>query len=159
MKSRTLIPAAFFAVTVLFAAVGGQTSATSLGAQEPSAGLWLTVRRALQDSVPLYTEEQATAGAAVYGKVCAECHEKTDVTSADFKANWGGRPLYELFEEIRTTMPEDNPGALSRDEYAGTVAYILQMNGLQAGPTAVMPDSAAMSAVKITFPAGAPPHP
>ncbi len=158
MKSPTVIPAAFFATVVLLAAVGGQRLAPSLGAQEPTLRLWSAVKSVLQDSVPLYTAEQATAGAETYGKVCAECHEKTDVTSADFKANWSGRSLYEMYEEIRTTMPEDNPGALSREEYAGSVAYILQLNGLPAGPTAVMPDSAAMSAVKITFPSAPPNH-
>jgi S-disulfanyl-L-cysteine oxidoreductase SoxD len=113
-------------------------------------------RVAWRDSAALYTEAQATAGAEVYTKVCASCHEKTDVTNADFKANWGGRSLYELYEEIRTTMPDDNPGALSRDEYAGATAYILKLNGFVAGQVAVMPDSAAMAGAKLVFPASAP---
>jgi mono/diheme cytochrome c family protein len=100
----------------------------------------------------LYTEEQATAGAVVFGKVCAECHEKADITKADFRSKWNGRTLFELFELVRTTMPDSNPGGLTRDEYAGTMAYILKMNGLPAGSTAVMPDSAAMSNAKLSLP-------
>ena len=104
-----------------------------------------------QDST-LYTEEQATSGAVVFGKVCAECHEKADITKADFRSKWNGRTLFELFELVRTTMPDSNPGGLTRDEYAGAMAYILKANGLPAGSTAVMPDSAAMSNVKLSLP-------
>lgn len=109
-----------------------------------------------RDSTPLYTEEQATAGEAVFVKVCAECHEKKDVTSADFRSKWHGRALLELYELIRTTMPDSNPGALSRDEYAGTLAYILKLNGVPAGPTAIMPDSIAMKAALLALPPVAP---
>ena len=104
-----------------------------------------------QDST-LYTEEQATSGAVVFGKVCAECHEKADITKADFRSKWNGRTLFELFELVRTTMPDSNPGGLTREEYAGTMAYILKANGLPAGSTAVMPDSAAMSNAKLSLP-------
>ncbi len=108
------------------------------------------------DSTPLYTDEQATAGAAVFGRVCVECHEKKDVTSADFRAKWTGRPILDLYELIRTTMPDSNPGALSRDEYAETLAYILKLNGLPAGATAVMPDSTAMRSATLEFPPATP---
>jgi mono/diheme cytochrome c family protein len=111
---------------------------------------------ALADSTPLYTEEQATAGGALFARICAECHEKKDVAGTDFRAKWTGRALFELYELIRTTMPDSNPGGLSRDEYAGALAYILKLNGLPAGTTAVMPDSAAMQNVKLDLP---PPSP
>lgn len=159
MMSTTVIPTAFFASIVLAAVMGGPNIAPASGS---SAGLRLAAstsrpsRAAWRDSAALYTEAQATAGAEVYTKVCASCHEKTDVTNADFKANWGGRTLYELYEEIRTTMPDDNPGALSREEYAGATAYILKLNGFVAGEVAVMPDSAAMAAAKLTFPSSSP---
>lgn len=109
-----------------------------------------------RDSTPLYTEEQATAGAALFGKVCAECHEKKDIAGNDFRAKWNGRTLYDLFELVRTTMPDSDPGKYSRDEYAGAMAYILKQNGLPSGPAAIMPDSAAMSAVKLELPPQAP---
>jgi hypothetical protein len=31
---------------------------------------------------------------------------------------------------VRTTMPEDNPGSLMRQEYVDIVAYILKTNGV-----------------------------
>jgi mono/diheme cytochrome c family protein len=104
----------------------------------------------------LYTEEQATAGAAVFGKICAECHEKKDITNNDFRAKWTARPLWDLYELVRTTMPDSNPGGLSRDEYSNALAYILKLNGVPAGPTAVMPDSTLMKNTKLSLPPVAP---
>ncbi|MCC6242781.1 MAG: cytochrome c [Gemmatimonadaceae bacterium] len=162
MRSRTLFTTVCVATATLAAAAGIRGS-TRLDAQQPAHRYALSARtftpsglRAMaqsQDST-LYTEEQATAGAEIYTKTCTECHEKADVTSADFKAKWAGRPVQEFYELIRTTMPDGNPGALSRDDYAKALAYIFKLNGLPAGATAVMPDSAMMSAAKIVFPAG-----
>ena len=145
-----MFPAAIFAAVVLLTGLGS-TRTASHGSHERgklTAG-WVVTH---DDSTPLYTEEQATAGAALFGRVCVECHEKKDVTSADFRAKWTGRPILDLYELIRTTMPDSNPGALSRDEYAGALAYILKLNGLPSGATAVMPDSAAMRNATLEFP-------
>lgn len=107
--------------------------------------------RASGDTVPLYTEEQLTNGTALYAKVCAECHEDGDYTNAKFRAKWNGKTLYDLYEEVRTKMPEDKPNTLTRDEYANALAYILKQNGVPAGPNRIAPDSAAMSAVTLNF--------
>jgi mono/diheme cytochrome c family protein len=164
MMLQTAIPTAFFATIVMLAATAGAPRASQqLGAQplSPSTAaarvrmtLPATARWVPADSVPMYTEDQATAGLEVFTKVCSECHEKKDMTSADFKTKWGGRPLLELYELVRTTMPDGNPGSLSRTEYANAMAYVLKLNGLPAGAAAIMPDSVAMSAAKVVFPAG-----
>ena len=130
--------------TVVFLTVGTRSHG-STPAEAPRFAL------TAQDST-LYTEEQAAAGAATFAKICAECHEKADITKPDFRSKWNGRTLFELFELVRTTMPDSNPGGLTREEYAGAMAYILKVNGLPAGTTAVMPDSAAMSNVKLSLP-------
>ena len=78
------------------------------------------------------------------------------MTSANGRSIAQRRALLELYELIRTTMPDSNPGALSRDEYAGTLAYILKLNGVPAGPTAIMPDSIAMKAALLALPPMAP---
>jgi S-disulfanyl-L-cysteine oxidoreductase SoxD len=163
MMLRTVVPSAFFAtVVVLAAAAGAPRASHRLGAQPISASVIearvrpsfvARDRWVVADSVPMYTEEQATAGLEVFTKVCSECHEKKDMTSADFKTKWGGRPLGELYELVRTTMPDGNPGSLSRTDYANALAYVLKLNGLPAGAAAVMPDSAAMSGAKVVFPA------
>lgn len=157
MMLLSTIPAALCAVLLLAAADDSRhPSRFTSGRAQPLLSTHLAEPR---DSTPLYTEEQAVAGAALYGRVCAECHEKKDVTSADFKAKWGGRPIYDLFELIRTTMPDSNPGGFSRDEYAGALAYILKLNGLPSGATPVMPDSAAMQNQMLVFPPPPPPPP
>jgi mono/diheme cytochrome c family protein len=148
MTFLAAFPAGVFAAALLFSGSGGMpvrpvNLTTMVSPTGPATRM---------DSTPLYTEEQATAGAAVFGRVCVECHEKQNVTSADFRTKWGGRPIFDLYELIRSTMPDSNPGALSRDEYAGTLAYILKLNGLPAGTTQVMPDSVAMRAAILEFP-------
>lgn len=109
-----------------------------------------------QDTVPVYSDSQATAGQAVWGKACAECHETKDVTGADFRTKWAGQPVFTLFEQIRTTMPDGNPGSLPKDEYAAALAYILKLNGLTAGATPLAADSVALAGVKLVLPAAPP---
>lgn len=106
----------------------------------------------LRDTAKVYTDSQATAGQAVFAKVCAECHETKDVTGADFRTKWKGQSVFALFEQIRTTMPDGNPGTLSRDEYISTVAYILKLNGLPAGDKALATDSVALSVITLELP-------
>lgn len=80
----------------------------------------------------VYTVEQAQEGARVYQRVCAECHAKDEYTG-DMMAGWEGAPLYDLWDIITSTMPENNPGSLSRSEYVGILAYILELNNMPAG--------------------------
>ena len=109
-----------------------------------------------QDTVPVYSDSQATAGQAVWGKACAECHETKDVTGADFRTKWAGQPVFTLFEQIRTTMPDGNPGSLPREEYAAAMAYIFKLNGLTAGAAPFTGDSTALANVKLILPAAPP---
>jgi sugar lactone lactonase YvrE/mono/diheme cytochrome c family protein len=107
-------------------AIGG-----SLRAQEPTPTVW--------DGV--YTAAQAERGAATYNQRCAACHggqlggtgEAPGLAGAEFLSNWSGLTVGELFERIRTTMPFDAPGSLSRDAYADVLAFIFKANGLPAG--------------------------
>ena len=71
-------------------------------------------------------------GDALYGRVCSYCHE-TDEFGPEYMAGWDGQPVGSLFEIIRVSMPEDNPGDLSRQQYSNLVAYLLRMNGAPAG--------------------------
>ena len=145
MMPHISITAAIVSTVVVLTATFGRHEATAATTGSPRYAL------AAQDST-LYTEEQAAAGAVLFGKSCAECHEKADITKADFRSKWNGRTLFELFELVRTTMPDSNPGGLTREEYASAMAYILKANGLPAGTTVVMPDSAAMSNAKLSLP-------
>ncbi|MGE0439794.1 MAG: c-type cytochrome [Gemmatimonadales bacterium] len=86
------------------------------------------------DSVGIYSDEQASRGQSLYRKNCVECHSASAYTGASFRRVWGSRTVYELWEQIRTTMPDDNPGKLSHQEYADVVAYLLKLNKLPPGP-------------------------
>ena len=156
MHKHTHLPSAFLLAVVAASVFAG----SRMTAQQPGARLAAQNRpivvRDTGDSVAVYSEEQATEGQAVYKKSCAECHELDEFTNSDFKGKWVGRPLFELFEQIRTTIPDGDPGTLPREEYGATVAYILKLNGLPAGTTRLATDSVALSAITFKLPASAP---
>ena len=109
-----------------------------------------------QDTVPVYSDSQATAGQAVWNKSCSECHETKDVTGGDFRTKWAGQPVFSLFEQIRTTMPDGDPGTLPKEEYEAAVAYIFKLNGLAPGAAPFTADSTALAAVKLVLPPAPP---
>jgi alcohol dehydrogenase (cytochrome c) len=88
-----------------------------------------------------FTAEQAGAGRALYQTACASCHqpdmrgafEAPPLAGANFMNTWRNRPVSDLFNRIRTSMPITNPGSLSDPETAALVAFILQANGATAG--------------------------
>jgi len=47
----------------------------------------------------------------------------------NFLAGWSGRDAAALFDRIKTTMPQSDPGSLSDEGYAAIVAYVLDANG------------------------------
>ena len=104
-----------------------------LFAQEPTRSVW--------DGV--YTEAQANRGRPLYNEHCASCHADTlmggemspPLVGGDFLSNWNGLTLGELFERIRTTMPQNKAGKLSREVNADITAYILSVNKFPAGKT------------------------
>ena len=55
------------------------------------------------------------------------------LTGAAFMANWDSLTVGDLADRIRISMPLNNPGALSRQQNADVVAYILQFNQFPAG--------------------------
>lgn len=99
-----------------------------------------------------YTDAQASRGEALFRSTCAECHTRSDMSNPDFRFVWSGRPLLDLYDRIRTTMPEDNPGSLSRTEYAEIVAYLLKLNGLPVGGYPLPADSATLRHAKLDIP-------
>ncbi len=95
--------------------------------------------RSVWDGV--YTDEQSKRGAPLYSASCASCHgaDLTGVEMApalvggEFGANWDGLTLGDLFERMRTSMPQSDPGSLSRQQKSDILAYILSSNKFPAG--------------------------
>jgi cytochrome c len=80
--------------------------------------------------------DQQTRGKALYLDKCSTCHqenlkgtnESPPLTGDMFWMNWETYSANNLLEQMRTTMPQDNPGSLQRQEYVDIVAYILRTN-------------------------------
>jgi S-disulfanyl-L-cysteine oxidoreductase SoxD len=103
----------------------------------------------------VYSEDQAERGKAAFGQYCASCHETSFHTGEQFRMGWFGRSVADLFKTLKTTMPEDNIGGLSDEEYTRVIAYILKLNGFPAGKDSLPADSAAMRKLRIGPAAGA----
>ena len=105
---------------------GPATSST-----EPSQSVW--------DGV--YTEEQSTRGGQFYSQGCVRCHgldlaggeTAPALNSGEFKTNWSGLSVDDLFERIKISMPQDSPGSLSRQQTADILAFVLSKGGFPAG--------------------------
>lgn len=100
---------------------------------------------------PTYSDSQAVRGRQWFESVCQACHEIKDMTSPDFKVKWAGRTAFDLFEIISTTMPEEEPGTLTQRTYVDIVAYLMQLNGVPAGTTALSAEQSALSSARLTF--------
>ena len=82
----------------------------------------------------VYTEAQARRGEKLNGDSCAPCH-MTDFFTENLLQSWAGATADMLYDLIRTTMPQDQPGGLEPQQYADVMAYIFELNGLPSGQT------------------------
>ncbi len=94
--------------------------------------------------------QQVGIGGQWFAASCRECHA-TSLADADFRLKWSGRSAYDLFEAIRSTMPEQDPGSLTLPTYAAIVAYLMKLNGMPVGTVALASDSSTLAAIKLTF--------
>jgi len=99
----------------------------------------------------VYSAAQADEGARVYAVQCAMCHGarlegtvETPGLVGRFVANWGGRPIADLFDYVSRAMPQGAPGRLSAQDNARLVAFILRTNGAPAGDAPLPADAAAL---------------
>lgn len=130
--------------------------------------VWLTVinisiailaTSAIGAQAPLvsFTSEQADRGEALYLDECSRCHSETlggsefgpPVVGISFVATWKNRTAGELFELVRTTMPQDSPGRLSGAQSAEVLAFILRRNGFRPGASPLSSDLTALRETRI----------
>jgi len=105
----------------------------------------------------VYTADQVKRGETAYLQACAGCHgtglEGGDMTpplvGGAFTSNWNDLTVGDLFERIRTTMPLDNPGRLSRQQNADVIAFVLKNNGWPAGAAELAADLATLKTIRI----------
>jgi len=130
-----------FMATIGLAALGMSLRAESL--------------RSVWDGV--YTQDQAKQGQTLYNENCSSCHGDTligqDVASAlagdEFLSNWNGLTVDVLFERIRTTMPQNKVGSLSREKTAAILAYLFSANRFPAGKSALPQQTEALKEIRI----------
>ncbi len=115
--------------------------AVSLGAQE---------KRSVKSGV--YTAAQADRGQTAFRSKCASCHAPNRFTDDLFYTSFAGKPLWEMFDVISDTMPEDNPGSMKKAEYGDVIAYLLKLNNFPAGGAELPIDKDALSAITMEKP-------
>jgi quinohemoprotein ethanol dehydrogenase len=85
--------------------------------------------------------EQAMRGREQFDQHCGACHgidlagrDRAPALSGDvFTSRWRSAAADDLFDRIRTTMPQASPGSLQRQTYLDIVAYLLHANNMAAG--------------------------
>jgi mono/diheme cytochrome c family protein len=91
----------------------------------------------------IYTLAQAARGADDFAQVCAACHgaalggsgEAPALSGGQFGGDFDGQTVGDIFDRIRTSMPQSAPGVLEREQYADILAFLLKSNGFPAGQT------------------------
>lgn len=120
----------------------------AVGSAAPTSGTRL---HAVGTPVPTaHSDSQAELGRRWFAASCEECHAVDEVSSDDFKAKWGGRTAYDLFDQIARTMPEETPGSLPRRAYVDIIAYLMKQNGVAAAMP-LADDDASLTATILQF--------
>lgn len=122
--------------------VAAQVLSTSVRAQTPNGG-----DRSVLSGV--FTAEQVNKGRAGHRAFCLSCHGAEAYTGEPFETMWIGRTVFDFFDALRTTMPNDEPGKLTTEEYVDVIAYILMLNGYPPGEQALSYDENELRKVKI----------
>jgi len=144
-RCSSLVLAAALALVATFGVIA------SGDAQEP------VTKRSIWDGV--YTEQQANRGEREYGRSCEHCHgpglegdggrEIPPLVSDPFMRSWRGKNLKELFDLLSRSMPADNRGSLSARAYTDLIAYLLRVNDVPAGTSALPDAPAGLEAISI----------
>jgi PQQ-dependent dehydrogenase (s-GDH family) len=106
---------------------------------------------------PPITRAQVAAGKTAYEATCAVCHGGTltngtfgtPLAGAYFRRQWSGRPVAELFEKSRSSMPPTAAGSLPAETYAAILAYVLEVNGVAPGASALPADAGPLRAWRV----------
>jgi cytochrome c5 len=146
------VRALIFASTVMAAGVFVITERTPSASSWEVGGHALRAQELQSTMSGVYTAPQAARGEETYMGVCVSCHPAGTYKTAAFRANWKGRPLSDLFDQVREKMPKNDPASLSQQEYAQLVAYLLKINDVPAGQAELPPDNEVLRKVRIEMP-------
>lgn len=106
----------------------------------------------------IFSPDQAERGAAVYAARCSGCHgaalngtgEAPPLVGGEFISHWDTMTVGDLYDRVRTTMPQNDPQSLSREDYADVLAFLLKTNGFPAGAAPMDKRSEVLATIGIT---------
>jgi cytochrome c5 len=110
-----------------------------------------TAAQSLSTLSGVYSDAQANRGKTAWQSICASCHTTVEHAGPKFALDWTGRSLLEFYVSLYTTMPKDDPGTLTEDQYMDIISYMLKLNGMRSGAAELVPDTTALKAIKIEF--------
>jgi cytochrome c5 len=120
---------------------------------EPSTAQARALQEMQSTMTGVYTTAQAARGEETYMAVCVSCHPAGTYKAAGFRAAWIGRPLSELYDQIKEKMPKNDPASLTPGECAQVLAYLLKINGVPAGETELSSEAETLKKIRIEMPA------
>lgn len=135
-------------LTIILPLTAAMALAGAALAQDAGKSVWQGV----------FTTEQAERGAGVYAQRCGACHgaalngtgEAPALIGGEFVSHWDTMTLGDLYDRVRTTMPQNDPQSLSREEYADVLAFLLKNNGFPAGQKPLDRRSEVLATIGIT---------
>ena len=96
-----------------------------------------------------FSIDQANFGRDVFRASCTACHSSSEFSDRSFKFKWRRRSAGDLYRHMYSTMPEDAPGSLAPSEYVALVAYVLRLNGVDAGEGELPADEEALEGLSL----------
>jgi mono/diheme cytochrome c family protein len=126
----------------------GDSAGTAVVIADTGGGA-ITAADAAPSSALSFSTTQADRGRNVFRSNCTECHYSSEFSDRQFKFKWRRRTAGDLFNMMATQMPEDAPGSLGLEAYADLVAYVLRLNGFEAGRGELPADEALLETISL----------
>ena len=70
------------------------------------------------------------------------------LTGGEFRSNWNDLSVGQLFERMRVSMPQNNPGSLSRQQNADILSFVLYKGSFPAGQTELVTQTEVLNQIK-----------
>ncbi len=89
----------------------------------------------------MFTQAQSDRGRQLFRDECSECHYSSEMRDNAFQYEWERRTVGDLLDHVSGSMPDDDPGSLTPQQYVDVIAYILGLNGFPTGTVELAPDA------------------
>jgi mono/diheme cytochrome c family protein len=129
----------FVALGAFVAAASPRAVAHPGGSRPGSTPALQSAKRSVWEGV--YSEEQAKRGQTMYQQECSGCHLADllgdgiapALVGSPFYFRWSDLSVGDMFNAVRTTMPQGAPASLSPRAYLDIISYLFKANKLPAG--------------------------